>query len=103
MGALSDRIGRKRIDDGRLPARRAVLHPDLSRDAARRRAPDVVTAISQRNPVTGAISLTPQTMVDGALKPAPEVLPFTGVRASCASNRGRVEADRCSSSCRWCS
>ena len=25
----------------------------------------VVTALTQRNPVTGAVSLTPQTMVDG--------------------------------------
>ena len=30
----------------------------------------VVTAISQRNPVTGAIALTPQTEVNGVLQPA---------------------------------
>jgi hypothetical protein len=41
----------------------------------------VVTAISQRNPVTGAISLTPQTMVDGAFQPAREVLPYTSLGA----------------------
>jgi hypothetical protein len=40
---------------------------------------NVVTATSQRNPVTGAIALTPQTMVDGVLRPAPAVLPFRGV------------------------
>jgi hypothetical protein len=34
----------------------------------------VVTAISQRHPVTGAISLTPQTMVEGAMVPAKTVL-----------------------------
>jgi MFS family permease len=39
----------------------------------------VVTALSQRNPVTGAVSLTPQTIVDGTLRPAVEVLPFVGV------------------------
>ena len=37
---------------------------------------DVVTAISARNPVTGAISLTPQTSIDGALAPAREVLTY---------------------------
>jgi hypothetical protein len=36
----------------------------------------VVTALSQRNPVTGAVSLTPQTMVGGTLRPAAEVLSF---------------------------
>jgi hypothetical protein len=38
---------------------------------------EVVTVISQRSAVTGAISLTPQAMVDGALTPAPEVLTYT--------------------------
>jgi len=37
----------------------------------------VVTALSQKNPVTGAITLVPQTVVDGALQPAYEVLPWT--------------------------
>ena len=36
----------------------------------------IVTAISQRNPATGAISLTPQTSVNGALQPAKEVLTY---------------------------
>ena len=39
---------------------------------------NVVTAISQRNPVTGAISLTPQTSINGALEPAKEVLSYSG-------------------------
>jgi hypothetical protein len=38
-----------------------------------------VTAISQRNPVTGAISLTPATMIGNALAPAPEVLTYHGI------------------------
>jgi hypothetical protein len=38
---------------------------------------NVVSAASQRNPVTGAIALTPLTEVDGRLEPAAEVLPFT--------------------------
>ena len=38
---------------------------------------EVVTAVSQRNPVTGAITLTPQALVNGALEPAREVLPYS--------------------------
>ena len=37
---------------------------------------DVVTAVSQRNAVTGAILLTPQTLVDGRLQPAGQALPY---------------------------
>jgi hypothetical protein len=33
--------------------------------------------VSQRNPVTRAISLTPQSLVNGALQPAAEVLTYT--------------------------
>ncbi|MDX6384547.1 MAG: hypothetical protein QOK48_2120, partial [Blastocatellia bacterium] len=36
----------------------------------------IVTAISQKNPVTGAINLTPQTSVNGTLQPAKEVLTY---------------------------
>jgi hypothetical protein len=39
----------------------------------------VVTAVSQRNAVTGAINLTPQTTVNGRLQPAGEVLTYTGL------------------------
>ena len=42
---------------------------------------EVVTAVSQRNPVTGAISLTPQTSVNGVLRPAAEVLTYTDLGA----------------------
>ena len=38
---------------------------------------NVVTAVSRPNPVTGAISLVPQTEVNGVLQPAQEVLPYT--------------------------
>ena len=39
---------------------------------------NVVTATSQRNPVTGAIALTPMTAnANGVLRPAREVLPYT--------------------------
>jgi hypothetical protein len=38
---------------------------------------EVVTANSQPNPVTGAITLTPQTLVNGVMQPAKEVLTYT--------------------------
>jgi MFS family permease len=78
FGALSDRIGRKRIMmAGLLLA--AVSYIPIYRAMQHAAGSGVVTAISQRNAVTGAISLTPQTMVDGALRPAAEVLPYAGI------------------------
>ena len=77
-------------NDGRMFARGGVLHSHLSRDAARGRF-EVVTADSKRNEVTGAISLTPQTLVDGASQPAKEVLPYSSFATLIAT--GRVEAD----------
>jgi len=38
---------------------------------------NVVTASPVKNPITGSISLTPQTYVDGVLQPAKQVLPYT--------------------------
>ena len=38
---------------------------------------EVTTAISQRSPVTGAISLTPMRSTETGLTPADEVLPYT--------------------------
>jgi hypothetical protein len=38
---------------------------------------NVVTTASRTNEVTGAISLAPQTMVDGVLQPASVVLPYS--------------------------
>ena len=39
----------------------------------------VVTAVSKPHEVTGAISLTPQTTVNGTLQPAKEVLTYSGL------------------------
>ena len=78
MGALSDRWGRKRIMiAGCFIA--AISYLPIYHAMQRAAGSEVVTAISQKHPVTGAISLTPQTLVDGALVPAKVVLPFTSV------------------------
>jgi MFS family permease len=78
FGALSDRIGRKKIMlAGCLLA--ATLYVPIYHAMQAAAGSNVVTATSQRNPVTGALALTPQTMVDGVLRPAPAVLPFRGV------------------------
>ena len=84
FGALSDRIGRKKIMmAGCLIA--AVSYLPIYQAMQSVAGSEVVTAISQRNPVTGALVLTPQTMVGGVLQPAREVLPFTGI-ANLATN-----------------
>ncbi len=76
FGSLSDRIGRKKIMMlGCLVA--ALAYTPIYRAMQQAAGTNVVTATSQRNPVTGALSLTPQTIVDGTLVPAAEVLPFT--------------------------
>jgi MFS family permease len=76
FGALSDRIGRKRIMMlGCLLA--AVSYIPIYRAMQASAGSNVVTASPIRNPVTGAISLTPQTYVDGVLQPATQVLPYT--------------------------
>jgi MFS family permease len=80
FGGLSDRIGRKRIMmAGCLLA--ALSYVPIYKAMQAAAGSDVVTAISQRSPVTGAISLTPQTVVDGVMRPAAEVLPYTGLGA----------------------
>lgn len=77
MGALSDRLGRKWIMmAGCLLA--AVSYMPIYHAMQRAAGSEVVTATSKRNETTGAISLTPQTMVNGELKPAQEVLPYNG-------------------------
>jgi MFS family permease len=88
FGALSDRFGRKRIMMlGCLLAAIAYLPIyHAMRDAA---GSGVVSAVSERNPVTGAISLTPQTIVDGVHRPAAEVLTFTGIGALAAEPAAR--------------
>src|SRR5262245_26212828 len=78
FGALSDRIGRKKIMmAGCLVA--ALSYMPIYKAMQAAAGSNVVTAVSQRNPVTGAVSLTPQTIVNGTMQPAAEVLPFTGV------------------------
>ena len=83
FGALSDRIGRKRIMmAGCLLA--ALSYVPLYKAMQAAAGSGVVTTLSQRNPITGAISLIPQTMVNGSLAPAADVLPFTSVAALAA-------------------
>ena len=78
FGALSDRIGRKRIMmAGCLLA--ALSYVPIYTVMQSVSGSNVATATSQRNPVTGATSLTPQSLVDGALVPAPEVLAYAGL------------------------
>jgi MFS family permease len=78
FGALSDRIGRKRLMMAACLLA-AVSYVPIYKAMQAVSGSQVVTALSQRNPVTGAVSLTPQTMVDGTLRPAAEVLPFVDV------------------------
>jgi MFS family permease len=76
FGALSDKIGRKRIMmAGCLLA--ALSYIPIYKAMQSAAGSEVVTATSQKNTVTGAINLTPQAMVNGALQPAKEVLPYT--------------------------
>src|SRR5687768_14030302 len=69
FGALSDRIGRKRIMmAGCLLA--AISYIPIYQAMQSAAGSGVETAISQRHPVTGAINLTPMTSVEDVLKPA---------------------------------
>src|SRR2546428_271493 len=75
FGALSDRIGRKRIMMlGCLLA--AVSYIPIYKAMQAAAGSEVVTVLSQRNPITGAISLTPLTRTSGGLQPAAEVLRY---------------------------
>ncbi len=76
FGALSDRIGRKRIMlFGCLLA--AISYLPIYHAMQRVAGSNVTTAVSQKNVVTGAITLTPQTLVNGIAQPAKEVLPYS--------------------------
>jgi MFS family permease len=78
MGALSDRIGRKWIMMlGCLLA--AVSYFPIYQAMQRAAGSNVVTATSQKDRVTSAISLIPQTEVNGQLQAAQEVLPYAGL------------------------
>jgi MFS family permease len=79
FGALSDRIGRKGImlAGFLLPSIFFIPIYHWMQAAA---GSNVVTATSQRNPITGAIALTPLTTdASGALTPAAEALPYTNL------------------------
>ena len=77
FGALSDRLGRKKIMMlGCILA--AVSYWPIYKAMQAVVGSNIVTAISQKNPITGAITLTPQTSVNGVLQPAKEVLTFVG-------------------------
>jgi MFS family permease len=80
FGALSDRIGRKWIIMAGLLL--AVLtYIPIYKAMQSAAGSNVVTAVSQTNPVTGAITLTPQSPdADGNLIAAPKVLPYTTFR-----------------------
>jgi MFS family permease len=78
FGSLSDRIGRKKVMmAGCLLA--IVSYVPIYRAMQAVAGSNVVTAISQRSPVTGAILLTPQTMANGAMQPAMQALPYVDV------------------------
>lgn len=79
FGALSDRVGRKWIIlAGCLFAMLTYIPIYQAMQTAA--GSNVVTATSQKDPVTGAIKLTPQTASpDGTLITAEKVLPYTSL------------------------
>ncbi len=78
-GALSDRLGRKWIImAGCLLA--VLTYLPIYHGMQQAAGNNVVTAISKRNPATGAISLTPQSQdASGALVTSPKVLPYSSL------------------------
>jgi MFS family permease len=79
FGALSDRIGRKRIMlSGFLVA--AVSYIPIYKAMQAAAGSHVVTVASRMNAV-GAYVLTPQTLVDGVLQPARQALPYANFGA----------------------
>src|SRR5689334_15926908 len=84
MGSLSDRIGRKWIMmAGCLLA--ALSYMPIYHAMQRAAGSEVVTVSSQKSDITGAISLTPQTMVNGKLEVAKEVLPYSNFESFISS------------------
>jgi MFS family permease len=78
FGALSDRVGRKWLMmAGCLLA--AISYMPIYGAMQRAAGSQVMTVLSQRSEVTGAISLVPQTIVGGTMRPAIEVLPYTTI------------------------
>lgn len=86
FGALSDRIGRKKIMmAGCLLG--AISYIPIYQAMQSAAGSGVVSLASQRSPVTGAISLTP--LMDANGTPAAEVLTFTGFANLAASPAAR--------------
>jgi MFS family permease len=81
FGALSDRVGRKWIImAGCLLA--VLTYLPIYRGMQAVAGSNVVTAVSRRHEVTGAISLTPQTRdAAGNLQNAPKVLTYTNLNS----------------------
>ncbi len=80
FGALSDVVGRKRIMmAGCLLA--ALSYVPIYKGMQAAAGSNVVTVASQRNPQSGALTLTPLVRDGGGLRPAPEVLPYSDLRA----------------------
>jgi MFS family permease len=79
FGALSDRIGRKWIIMlGCLLA--LITYIPIYKAMHNAAGSNVETVLSQKNPVTGAYTLTPQTKdAQGKLQPAKTVLPYTSL------------------------
>ena len=78
FGWLSDRVGRKWIMmAGCLLAALSYIPIYQAMQAAT--GSGITTAISQQNPVTGAINLTPMRSTPDGLQPAAEVLPYAGL------------------------
>ena len=78
FGALSDRIGRKRIMMmGCLLA--IMLYQPIYHAMQAAAGSNVVRTMSVKNPVTGAITLTPLAPGPDGFRPAPEVLTYAGL------------------------
>lgn len=79
-GALSDRFGRKWIImAGLLLA--VISYLPIYQAMQKAAGSNVATAVSKKNPVTGAITLTPMSSdAAGNFSPAPKVLPYTNFK-----------------------
>jgi MFS family permease len=87
FGALSDRIGRKKIImAGCLLG--ALTYIPIYKSMQHAAGSNVITVASKTNPITGAKSLTP--LVDTSGTPAQEVLPFTSLAEFFANTAART-------------
>jgi MFS family permease len=89
FAALSDRIGRKRIMMAGFLISALAFIP-IYRAMVSAAGNEVVTVTSQRNEVTGAISLTPQALVNGQLETAPQAFPYESMGALLAEPGART-------------